>query len=254
MGGEGPIFYASQRPDYFGSAASFSGPLSIQRLTYQQAFDGATGQSKTAIYGDPQAQEFYWRGHNPKKLVGNLRHTRLYVAAGNGVPNPARPEELLNTFGQASELELGQHAAEFVQAAQAAGNQVTYDPHQGIHDWPYWRADLANAIEWGAVSPPAAPGRPLELRDRGPNRHGVAPALPFRAGADRGDEARAQRPAPARRGHRAGATAAAEVLPRRRAASVRYPDRSAATPPPGARRLPGLNPVHAGAPMVSARS
>jgi len=154
MGGEGAMFYASQRPGYFGSAAAFSGPLSIQRTTYQQAFDAATGQSKEAIFGDPQAQEFYWRGHNPKELVGNLRDTRLFVAAGDGVPDPTRSEELTNTFGQATELELGQHSAEFVQAAEAAGAEVTYDPHQGIHAWRYWRSDLENAIEWGFFGRP----------------------------------------------------------------------------------------------------
>jgi len=154
MGGEGAIFYASQRPGYFGSAAAFSGPLSIQRKTYQQAFDFATGQSKEAIFGDPQAQEFYWRGHNPKALVENLRNTRLYVAAGDGTPDPARPDELGNVFGQAAETELRQHADEFVSAAQDAGVDVTYDPHRGIHDWPYWRADLANAIDWGFFRPP----------------------------------------------------------------------------------------------------
>ena len=154
MGGEGAMYYASQRPGYFGSAAAFSGPLSIQRPTYQQAFDFATGQSKEAIFGDPEAQEFYWRGHNPRELVGNLAHTRLYVAAGDGVPDPSRPEELQNTFGQAAEAELGQQAAEFVAAAGELEIEVTYDPHQGIHDWPYWRADLANAIEWGLFEPP----------------------------------------------------------------------------------------------------
>lgn len=159
MGGEGAMFYASQRPGYFGSAAAFSGPLSIQRSTYQEAFEAGTGQDREAIFGDPEAQEFYWRGHNPKALAGNLRHTRLYVAAGDGVPNPARPEELTNTFGQAAEAELGQHAAEFANAAEAAGAPVAYEPHQGIHDWPYWRADLVNAIEWGFFRRPPRPRR-----------------------------------------------------------------------------------------------
>src|SRR3954449_12874757 len=31
MGGEGAMYYAEQRPGFFGSVASFSGPLSIQR-------------------------------------------------------------------------------------------------------------------------------------------------------------------------------------------------------------------------------
>lgn len=159
MGGEGAIFYASQLPGYFGSAASFSGPLAIQRPTYQTAFEAGTGQDREALFGDPAAQEFYWAGHNPARLVENLRATRLYVAAGDGVPDPANQDELTNTFGQAAEAELGQQAAEFAAAASDAGADVTYVPHQGIHDWPYWRADLADAIEWGFFERPATSRR-----------------------------------------------------------------------------------------------
>jgi S-formylglutathione hydrolase FrmB len=157
MGGEGAMFYASQRPGYFGSAASFSGPLSIERPTYQGAFEAGTGQDREALFGDPAAQEFYWAGHNASKLVANLRSTRLYVSAGDGVANPASPGEVSNYFGQLAEAELGQQAAEFAAAAQDAGAEVTYVPHQGIHDWPYWRADLANAIAWGLFERPPAP-------------------------------------------------------------------------------------------------
>ena len=157
MGGEGSMFYASQRPGYFGSAASFSGPLSIQRPTYQEAFETGSGQDREALFGDPDAQDFYWDGHDPRELAENLRHTRLYVAAGNGVPNPAEPDEVDNYFGQLVEAELGQQAAEFAAAAERAGADVTYRPHQGIHDWPYWRADLMNAIDWGFFEPPRQP-------------------------------------------------------------------------------------------------
>lgn len=148
MGGEGAIFYASQRPGYFGSAASFSGPLSIQRPEWPQAFD-TQGESHQEVFGDPQAQRFNWTGHNPTALVGNLRHTRLFVAVGDGTPNPQRPEEVRNVTGQLAERELRQHSEDFVDSAQDADVEVTYDPHQGIHDWPYWRRDLAAAIEWG---------------------------------------------------------------------------------------------------------
>jgi S-formylglutathione hydrolase FrmB len=160
MGGEGTMFYASQRPGFFGSAAAFSGPLSIQRVTYQNVFDAGTGQSREQIYGGPEAQRFYWNGHDPIKLVDNLADTRLYVAAGDGVANPARPEELTNYFGQAAEAELGQQAAEFADAADQAGAPVTYKPHHGIHDWFYWRKDLADAIDWGLFrAPPRARGK-----------------------------------------------------------------------------------------------
>ena len=159
MGGEGALFYASQRPAYFGSAASFSGPLSIQRPTYENAFEAGTGQDREALFGDPVAQEFYWAGHNPTELAENLRHTRLYVAAGDGTPDPSDPDQIANTFGQLAEAELGQQAAEFAAAAGQAGAPVTYDPHQGIHDWPYWRRDLANAIDWGFFKRPPTPRR-----------------------------------------------------------------------------------------------
>lgn len=164
MGGEGAMYYASQRPGYFGSAAAFSGPLSIQRPTYQEAFEAATGQDREALFGDPDAQEFYWSGHNPTELAPNLRSTRLYVAAGDGVPNPASPDELDNFFGQLAEAELGRHAAEFVSAARDAGADVTYAPHRGIHDWPYWRTDLANAIDWSFFERPPSPARRWSYR------------------------------------------------------------------------------------------
>jgi S-formylglutathione hydrolase FrmB len=146
MGGLGTMYYASQRPGYFGAAASFSGAVSIQRPTFQQGFQ-ATGQSADPIWGDPGAQAFYWAGHNPVRLVPNLRHTRLYVASGNGIGESL--DDLDNYFGAVSELELSQHARDLVDAAAADGADVTYRPHGGVHDWPYWRRDLANAIRWG---------------------------------------------------------------------------------------------------------
>ena len=155
MGGEGAMYYASQRPGYFGSAAAFSATLSIRRITFQQAFPlGTNGGSAEAIFGNPVAQEFYWRGHDPLALVGNLASTRLFVSSGNGIPTAG---ELDNPLGALLELEVSQHAAEFVPAAEAAGAPVTYTPHPGIHAWPYWRADLAAAIAWDPFAEPPEP-------------------------------------------------------------------------------------------------
>src|SRR5439155_1658370 len=93
MGGEGAIFYASQRPGYFGSAASFSGVLSVQRPEWPTGFD-TQGENHVDVYGDPDAQRFYWTGHNPTALVQNLRLTRLFVAVGDGVRAPGVVETL----------------------------------------------------------------------------------------------------------------------------------------------------------------
>jgi S-formylglutathione hydrolase FrmB len=146
MGGEGAIFYASQRPGYFGSAASFSGPLSIQRPEWPAGFD-TQGEESENVFGDPSEQRFYWTGHNPSALTANLRATRLYVTVGDGVPGS--PQEATNTLGILAELELRQHAQDFNQAARNAGLELTYRPRQGIHDWPYWRQHLKDAIAWG---------------------------------------------------------------------------------------------------------
>jgi S-formylglutathione hydrolase FrmB len=146
MGGEGAAYYASQRPGYFGTIASFSGPLSIQRPEWPSGFD-TQGEKHTDVFGDPSAQRFYWTGHNPAALVRNLVHTRVFVAVGDGTPK-GRDEEQ-NYFGQIAERELRQHAVDFVNAARAADVRVEYDPLPGIHDWPYWRQHLTDAMHWG---------------------------------------------------------------------------------------------------------
>ena len=139
------MYFASQLPGYFGSAESFSGVLSIQRPEWPTGFN-TQGENYLQVYGDPDAQRFYWTGHNPTALVQNLRETRLFVAVGDGVP---APQDGVNYFGTLAEADLRQHALDFVNAARAAGDNVTYDPRQGIHAWRYWREHLADALKWG---------------------------------------------------------------------------------------------------------
>lgn len=152
MGGEGAMYFASQLPGYFGSAASFSGCVSIQRSEWPAGFN-SQGENYDTVYGPA----FYATGHNPTALVGNLRATRLFVAVGDGTNSPdvlaQHPELAVNGFGGVAEVDLRQHADDFTKAAKAAGDDVTYMPQQGIHDWPYWRKHLADAIRWGFFGP-----------------------------------------------------------------------------------------------------
>ncbi len=148
MGGMGAMFYASQRPGYFGSAGASQGTLSLQRPEFQAepVFTTFVEQDPEAIFGDPEDQEFYWAGHNPMKLVANLAHTRLYVAVGNGVP----ADDESPGPGQLTEVEVRVQSEEFVAAAQETGARLTYRPQRGTHDWPSRRRHLAYAIrEWG---------------------------------------------------------------------------------------------------------
>jgi hypothetical protein len=169
MGGEGAMYYAEQRPGYFGAVASFSGVLDLLRPEWPTGFD-TQGEKHLDVFGDPQAQRFYWEGHDPTTLVANLRHTRIYVTVGDGVDTlGAGPT---NYFGSVAEAELRQHADDFTAAAKAAGEDVTYVPRDGIHDWPYWRIHLAAALKWGFFRP--VPEAPTSWTYSTVARHGVA--------------------------------------------------------------------------------
>lgn len=155
MGGMGAMFYASQRPGYFGSAGSSQGTLSLQRPEFQAkpVFETFIEQDPDEIFGDPQDQEFYWQGHNPTKLVANLAETRLYVAVGDGLPGP---EESPGP-GQLAEAEVRLQSEEFVAAVRERGIPVTYRPQRGTHAWPSRRRHLAYALrEWGLFDPTAS--------------------------------------------------------------------------------------------------
>jgi S-formylglutathione hydrolase FrmB len=152
-GGEATMYYASQRPGYFGSAAAFSPPVSIQRTEWPTGFN-TQGQDYATVFGDVGG--FYATGHNPLALVANLRWTRLFVGVGDGVPGSA--DDADNVFGQVAERELRAQVDEFVPAARAAGAEVKYEPLGGVHDWPYWRRYLHDAIGWGFFKP--VPSRP----------------------------------------------------------------------------------------------
>jgi S-formylglutathione hydrolase FrmB len=156
MGGFGATFIGSQLPGYFGSASSFSGLLQHQRPQVEPALE-AFGARYQDVFG-PQGA-FYATGHNSTRLAGNLRATRLYVTVGNGTPEPGVPgEPAAITVGGIAEAELHAQAEEFVAAARAAGAKTTYIPLAGVHDWPYWRRHLREAIAWDLFEPvPEAP-------------------------------------------------------------------------------------------------
>jgi S-formylglutathione hydrolase FrmB len=148
MGGEGAAYYAEQRPGYFGSVASFSGPLSIQRPEYAGGGMDTQGEKFTDVFGPTDG--FYATAHNPEANVVNLHDTRIYVTVGNGVGSFS---DATNYFGTVAEADLNRHAEDFVASARAAGEDVTYVPRGGVHDWPYWREHLAAAIGWGFFKP-----------------------------------------------------------------------------------------------------
>ena len=150
LGGLGAAYYAAQLPEYFGSAAAFSGVLAPQRTTWStpaRVLDNAED-----AFGDPVEQEFNWRGHNPTALVENLRHTRMYAATGDGTG----PHAVTDPPAALLEAELSGHLAEFAEAARAAGVDLSDRTRGGVHGWAFWRDDLRAAVEWDLFAPVAS--------------------------------------------------------------------------------------------------
>jgi S-formylglutathione hydrolase FrmB len=155
MGGMGAVFLAAQRPDYFGTAVSLSGFVSIQRPYLQSLWGPAAGVDYEQLWGPYTA--FYATGHNPTALTGNLRDSRLVVTAGDGKP---RPGVALGPAGPAGvpfqgllEEEVRMESDDLVGAARASSVDTTYLAHDGTHDWPYVREDLREAMSRGLFEP-----------------------------------------------------------------------------------------------------
>jgi S-formylglutathione hydrolase FrmB len=147
MGGMGSTYLASQRPHYFGSVATFSGFVSHQRPEVEAGLRAVGQVEYTDIFGPMDG--FYATGHNPSELTANLRHTRLYVTVGDGTP----AEGQVNPAGAIVEAGLKPQSDALAAAAEESGVDVTYEPLDGIHDWPEWRRALKNAIAWGFFKP-----------------------------------------------------------------------------------------------------
>jgi S-formylglutathione hydrolase FrmB len=152
MGGMGATFLASQLPGYFGSAATFSGFVSHQRPEIPEGLRAYGGVDYERIFGPVDG--FYATGHNPARLTDNLSATRLFVTVGDGTPAPgveSSPPAVAG--GGVAEAELRAQNDDFVASARASRVDVDYRPKQGVHDWPYWRAALRDAIAWDLFKP-----------------------------------------------------------------------------------------------------
>jgi len=148
MGGLGAAFLGGQRPDYFGTVSTFSGFVQHQRPTVEAGLSAGEGVAYEDIFGPIDGP--YATGHNPTRLAANLGNTPVFAATGNGVAEPgveSSPPTIAR--GGAVEAEISQENEEFAAALREAGVELDYRPGLGVHDWPYWRRYLKQAIEWG---------------------------------------------------------------------------------------------------------
>jgi S-formylglutathione hydrolase FrmB len=170
MAGFGSSFLATQVPGYFGTLVPMSGLVSIRRPEVEQGLSTVSGVPYQEVFGP--WDEFYAEGHDPLTLVPNLIHTKVILRTGNGVPRPgvpAAPDAIVSGALEAYLLTLNE---EFAAALRAAGVDVDYRSHEGVHDWPYWREDIAEARDIGLFR--RVPSSPTEWTYSTVAQRGVA--------------------------------------------------------------------------------
>jgi hypothetical protein len=113
----------------------------------EQGLSTISGVPYRDVWGPWDA--FYAEGHDPLTLVPNLRHTKVILRTGNGVPRPGVPADERDLASGALEAYLLTQNEEFAAALREAGVDVNYRSHEGVHDWPYCREDIAEARSIG---------------------------------------------------------------------------------------------------------
>lgn len=157
MAGFGSSFLATQRPGYFGTLVPMSGLVSIRSPEVEQGLSAISGVPYQDVWGPWDG--FYAEGHDPMTLApSSLRHTKVILRTGNGVPRPGVPADERDLASGALEAYLFAQNEEFAAALRDAGVDVDYRSHEGVHDWPYWREDIAEARGIGLFR--AVPSRP----------------------------------------------------------------------------------------------
>jgi S-formylglutathione hydrolase FrmB len=157
MGGQGALRYAAMLPGYFGTVLGFSAALpDMQSLEAQHgigllaAAGAAPGVDYEGIFGPATAP--YATGNSPKAIAENYGHTRMYLTSGWGISCPEDPVDPLHgTYALDVVTEAFLHAeqAPFVNAAEAAGADVTAVTTCGVHTFGVWDRAFAAARAWG---------------------------------------------------------------------------------------------------------
>jgi S-formylglutathione hydrolase FrmB len=147
MGGLGAAYLSGRLPGFFGSIGVLSGFVDPPK--FPGLMDVLSGAPVGSVVGPSTG--FYAAGHNPTGLVQNLRYTRVFMSAGNGLPTPA---DGTGGVGNAEEAGVIRPMSDAYYAAlKAAGIDVTYQTHDGCHCWPDFQAELRSAIAWGPFKP-----------------------------------------------------------------------------------------------------
>ena len=159
MGGTAAMNLAQHRPDLFNFVGSFSGYLDTTSpgmpLAIRGALSDAGGYDATAMWGPDGSQQ--WIDHDPKLGLDALKGKTVYVSSGSGKDDYGQPESVAtgpaNPAGIGLEVISRMTTQTFVDRANQAGLEVIsqFRP-AGIHSWPYWQFEMAQAWPYIADS------------------------------------------------------------------------------------------------------
>nr|WP_185981659.1 alpha/beta hydrolase family protein [Skermania sp. ID1734] len=157
MGGSAALMFAAYYPDQFSYAGSFSGYLNISAPGMKEAMRLAmlsqNGYNLDCMWGPPWDPA--WLRNDPfvfaPRLIAN--HTRLYIAAGSGIPGyNDHVNNLLDLYNTTNAMGLEAVAlantkAFQVRLASLGYTNVIYDfPPVGTHSWGWWQDDVYRMI------------------------------------------------------------------------------------------------------------
>lgn len=170
QGGFCAMSYAARHPDLFATALSYSGAPDIawgaDAIAASSAVVNATevGLDRVppnSMFGDRLTDEVNWAAHDPATLAGNLRHTRLLIYTGDGLPGPL-DGPVPNLGATTIEALAHRDSVDFHDRLQELGIPSSFDDYgPGTHSWPYWARDLRESIGQvmaGFADPAPAPG------------------------------------------------------------------------------------------------
>ena len=152
MGGLGAAYLGGRLPGFFGSIGVLSGFVDLQAAPaiVTPSMDELSGVPPGSVVGPENG--FYTTGHNPTALGANLRYTRVFLSAGNGVPTPADGGG--GGVGNAEEAGVIRPMSDdYDRALKAARIDVAYQTHNGCHCWPDFQDELRSVIAWGPFKP-----------------------------------------------------------------------------------------------------
>lgn len=170
MGGTAAMNLATHRPEMFDFVGSFSGYLDTSSVGMPQAIHRAMqeagGYNAWRMWGPANSPR--WRENDPKRNVGKLAGTSMYISAGSGNtgewdrPSTSNPRFPDNPAAFGLEALSRMTSETFVQYARREGVDVTARfRDSGTHSWPYWQFEMSQAF------PQMADALGLAADDRG---------------------------------------------------------------------------------------